>query len=197
MRLISLLLTVILPLMIMSSGNVQAADWALDNTNSRISFMTIKEGEIAELHTFQKFSGSVDKAGLAKVAIELNSVETNIDIRNERMREFLFETIINPEVDLTSKLDMKNLKRLKLGERKLLEEQAFKIGLHGIETEIYSDVFVTRVSARKVLVETASPILIHAEDFNFGAGILKLRELAGLDSITPIVPVTASLLFTK
>ena len=197
MRLISLLLTIVLPLVALSVNKAEAADWSLDNAQSRISFITIKEGEIAELHTFQKFSGSVDKAGIANVAIDLNSVETNIDIRNERMREFLFETVVSPSVQLSSNLDIKSLKKLKLGERTLLEEQAFKIGLHGIETEIYSDIFVTRVSPRKVLVETAAPILIHADDFNFGAGLLKLRELAGLDSITPIVPVTASLLFTK
>jgi hypothetical protein len=177
--------------------SLSADAWILKESQSRISFITIKQDDIAEVHTFKKIAGSVNEKGTANLSIDLDSVETNIDIRNERMRKFLFETASNSSVSISTDLNIETFNTLNAGERILLEDLTFEISLHGISAALSSNMYVTRINADKVLVETATPVLVHADDFNLGKGILKLRELAGLDSITPVVPVSASLLFTK
>ena len=68
------------------------ADWTLDNAGSRLSFVSIKATNVAEVHTFDALSGSVGGDGHARVVIQLASVNTLIPIRDERMREMLFQT---------------------------------------------------------------------------------------------------------
>ncbi|UTW53913.1 YceI family protein [Kordiimonas sp. SCSIO 12610] len=181
---------------ILLNANAMAEDWKIDQEQSRVSFITVKQSEVGEVHTFQKLSGNVQDDGDVSVTISLNSVETNIDIRNERMRKLLFETETAPNAVVSLNIIDLNLSSLKVGERKLVNV-TFNLDLHFENMDLDADMFVTRISDTTVLVETASPVLVHADDFNLGAGVLKLRELAGLDAISPIVPVTASLIFTR
>ncbi len=197
MRQISLLIIISILTIVAPAYSLSADDWIIKESQSRVSFITIEQDDIAEVHTFKKIAGSVNDKGTANLSIDLDSVETNIDIRNERMRKFLFETVSNSSVAISTDLNIETFNSLNAGERILLEDLTFEISLHGISAELSSNMYVTRINADKVLVETAAPVLVHADDFNLGKGILKLRELAGLDSITPVVPVSASLLFTK
>lgn len=173
-----------------------AADWAIDKGQSKISFISIKQNEIAEVHSFKDFTGTVSREGKVNITIALNSVETNIDIRNERMKKFLFETLTAPDAVLNADIDIKSMQSMKVGERRQ-ENIAFSLSLHKVKAEIDTDIFLTRIAENKVLVETENPILIHADDFNMGAGVEKLRELAKLDTISPAVPVSVSLIFTQ
>ena len=49
--------------------------WTLDNANSRLNFISIKKGDIAEIHHFTQLSGQVDDSGKANLEINLGSVE--------------------------------------------------------------------------------------------------------------------------
>ena len=54
-----------------------------------------------------------------------------------------------------------------------------------------------RIEFGHVLVESAAPVLLHIGDFGLTDGLATLQELAGLPSITPVSPVSFSLLFTR
>ena len=69
------------------------AGWDLDQSNSSIEFISIKNNQIPENHNFQKISGNITSEGLVNVIIDLDSVDTKIPIRNERMRNLFFEYI--------------------------------------------------------------------------------------------------------
>jgi len=69
--------------------------------------------------------------------------------------------------------------------------------LHGVAEQFDVDVTVTRIGANKVRVDTKGPLLIDAEDFGLEAGLAKLQELAGLESITPVVSATVALTFER
>ena len=71
------------------------------------------------------------------------------------------------------------------------------LDLHGDTQEIDTDLLVTRIGADKVQVGTSVPIIVNAADFGLDGGIEKLRELANLPGITPDVPVTFSIVFTR
>lgn len=170
-------------------------DWILDADASRISFVTVKGGDITEAHDFGKMSGTVSGEGAATVSIDLASVETNIDIRNERMREFLFETATYPEATVSAQLDPAAFSQLKIGEQ-IVQPVSAKLKLHGAESDLETELAVTRIGPDKVQVETTAPIIVDADTFALGAGLEKLKELAKLPSITPQVPVTFSIVFT-
>ncbi|WP_217352030.1 hypothetical protein [Ruegeria sp. HKCCA6837] len=69
---------------------VLAGTWTLDSDNSHLAYGTIKKNAVGEVNSFSKLSGHVTQDGHAEITIDLSSVETNIDIRNERMIEFVF-----------------------------------------------------------------------------------------------------------
>ena len=187
---------VALSLMALSPGLAHAAGWTVKGDQSRVSFVTVKADTIAESNYFKQVGGTVSDDGSARITIPLDSVETNADTRNQRMREFLFETMKFPEAVITAKLNMADLKQMKVGDRKIISLDA-KVEMHGHDLDIEPDVFVTRVGPRAVTVETAEPVIVEAFDFDMEQGLAKLKDLAGLPSITPAVAVGFSLMFTE
>ena len=79
----------------------------LDNSLSSLSFVSIKKGTAGEVHTIDKLSGSFSKEGDLVVKLDLSSVNTGIDIRNERMQKHLFKTESNPTATISAKIENK------------------------------------------------------------------------------------------
>ncbi|MBV1900243.1 MAG: YceI family protein [Kordiimonadaceae bacterium] len=179
-------------------GSVAASEagWHIVADQSNISFVSVKNGSIGEAHHFTAMAGMVDSHGAVTISVPLASVETNIDIRNERMGNFLFETAKYAEVTIKTQLDLKAYEAMDVGARTRISVEA-QLDLHGVASEVDMDVFISRLSATEVIVNSAQPVLIDADEFDLGTGIEKLKEIAGLDSIGVIVPVTFSLLFTR
>ena len=168
--------------------------WSLDNDGSYVNYTTIKAGSIAEPNTFTSLTGSVSEDGTAEVTIILDSIHTNIDTRDVRMREFLFKTDQHTYAVITSQIDMAGLSGLEVGAR-AVQSIEINVALAGASNVYDADVFVTRAGPNTVSVETRAPILVKPDDFGVQADIDYLQELAGLPSITPVVPVNFSLLF--
>lgn len=170
------------------------ARWQLDADASALHVVSVKAGEIGEVHRFTALSGAVTRDGTAELVIGLSGLETGIDIRDERMREQFFEVGDYPEATLAARIDLAALTGLVPGERTTIPLEG-TLDLHGVVQPVTTDVTVTNLDGERVLVETVRPILLHIEDFGLGGGLATLRELAGLPSIAPVVPVTASLVF--
>lgn len=170
--------------------------WALNSDASELSYVTIKAGEIAETNSFEKLSGSVAADGSASVEIDLASVETNVDIRNERMRDILFDVANNPTATVTATIDPSAFQSLGLGASTELELDG-SLALKGVEAPFKAQVTVTRVDADKVLVVSDAPVIVNAGQFELGEGLAKLQELAALPSITPVTPVSFALTFER
>ena len=170
--------------------------WKLTPGESGISFITVKKGNVAEIGTFAAIDGKVTDDGSAEFTIVLDSVNTNNETRDPRMRQFLFETDKHPYINVTATVDLVGYGDMQIGERRTIL-LAYDLGLHGMNEAMESYVMVTRLGVNKVLVENKAPVIIDAADFDLGAGVEKLRELASLDSITPVVPVTFSLVFER
>ncbi|MCG8507058.1 MAG: YceI family protein [Sphingomonadales bacterium] len=172
------------------------SDWMLDADASRLSFGSEKNGAVGEVHHFTRIDGVVGADGQFSLTIDLSSVETWADIRNERMLEFLFEVTRYPEAMLTGTVDLTGFDDLAEG----ASREANLIGtlsLHGLEQELDLFVIVTRLAEDRVLVVPDQLVILNAGDFDFGVGVEKLRELAGLDSISLAVPVSFYLVFER
>lgn len=189
-RAISTLLTVVA---LGGAGTVHAA-LELDPQQSTVQFMSVKNGAVAELHHFGVLTGSVADDGLARVVIELDSVESLIPIRNERMRKMLFDTQNFPLATITAVVPPA-LMTLESGSTTTSELQ-LHVNLHGVEMPLTALVLVTALDGGALQVVLREPLVVKAADFNLAEGIEALRDIAGLKSITAAVPVTATLIFT-
>ncbi|WP_105103939.1 YceI family protein [Microbulbifer pacificus] len=172
------------------------ADWQLASGDSSVNFVSVKKTNIAETHHFKNLSGSISDAGKAQLVIDLASVETNIPIRNERMQQMLFDTAKFAKATISADVDMARLSALKPGQTAMINADV-TVDVHGQQQTEKAALQVTALEGGRLLVTTSAPILVNAGNYKLLEGIEKLREVAGLDSISPIVPVTAKLVFTQ
>ena len=174
---------------------VAASTWQLDAERSSLYFISIKKNTVAETHHFDRLSGSYAK-GEAQLAIDLASVETGIDIRDKRMREMLFEVANFPEATVTMEVPEEKVAELAVGESLTLDTTA-TLSLHGTEKSLDTILAVTRLSDGTVQVSNVRPVVIQADDFGLARGVEKLREVAGLPSVSPAVPADFTLYFQE
>ena len=170
------------------------AAWQLDQSNSSINFVTIKKGNIAESHTFKEFSGSLNSEA-ASIEISASSVDTKVDIRNERMREFLFETGAFPTISINADVTSV-IPSIETGQSRLISLPA-SLELHGVKNEISLALRVSKLSEEVYVVSSAEPVLIRAKDYAMLEGVLKLSSLVNNLPIAETVPVSFSLQFNK
>lgn len=171
-----------------------SADWVLNNAFSEISFITIKKENVAETHQFRQLAGHVDQSGQVRVVIQLASVDTAIAIRDERMRELLFQTQLMPVAELTTRVDAASLTQLPTGGVVIGSLQG-QLALHGTKRPVAIDLLITRTGPGRLLVASRRPVIVNASDFALAEGVEKLREIAGLPSISHAVPVSFVLTF--
>ncbi len=168
--------------------------WNLSKNESKINFVSIKKGNIGEVHSFTQFSGSIDH-NQANISIDTTSVDMLIPIRNERALQYLFEADTFPTIDIKS--DIKTaINDSKKGTTMIKDIQA-SLSLHGITKDITINVSITRNGKNSLTVSSAKPVIINAADFNMEAGIAKLGELAGKIPVVTSVPVNFIMTFKK
>ncbi|MDA5192471.1 YceI family protein [Govanella unica] len=178
------------------AGQALAA-WTLDPANSSLSFASVKKGDVGEVHHFTELAGGVSDTGAASVTIKLGSVETWADIRNDRMREFLFEVTKFPAATVTANFDaaaQKTMKDLKPGATTTVSAP-LQLSLHGVSQTINAELLVARLSPTRVLVTPKEMLMLDANKYGLAAGIKKMMDLAQLPSISSAVPVSFVLLF--
>lgn len=167
--------------------------WQLDNTASQLNFISTKASHIAETHTFDVLSGTIDGAGKASIAIDLTSVNTGIGIRDERMQSLLFNVAEFPQARVATVIDLQGVSKT---EPTTLPINA-TLSLAGTTTSVTGEVLISPSGANAVTVTTIAPIVVKASKLNLQPGIEALREIAGLPSIGYSVPVTFSLTFRR
>ncbi|WP_298307185.1 YceI family protein [uncultured Erythrobacter sp.] len=170
--------------------------WTVDSEASELSYVSIKQGEIAEANTFESVTGTVTAEGSATIEIDLASVSTGVDIRDERMRDIFFAVANNPIATVSAQVDPAAFEALGVGES-LDTTLDGTLSLTGVEAPFQADVSVTRAGADRVIAVTDKPVILDAGRFELGDELAQLQELAGLESITPAVPVTFSIAFER
>ena len=170
------------------------ADWRLTSA-SKVGYVSIKNNAIAEHNVFSGVTGSLSKKGQLQINIDLSTVETQVDIRNQRMRELFFEVTQYPQAVVTAELDVQELAQVDSG-APLEIVKPFTLSLHGVEVTAEAHLRVVAVGGR-AWVSTVRPILISAADFGLEGGVAALQKIAGLEAIAAVVPVSVDLKFVK
>lgn len=173
-----------------------AADWSVNSSQSSLNFVSVKNDVVAETHSFKDLTGSLTEAGDFAVAIPAMSIDTMIPIRNERILEHVLTAKQYATINAKGKVDSKVLAGLKTGDS-VVVDQALDLTLLTKTQSLMAKVKVTKVSDSQLVVTTVAPIMLDVNKFELNAGVEKLRELAGLKSISPMVPTTFSLVLVK
>ncbi len=166
-----------------------SADWMLDNEKSALYYASTKEEVVSEINQFKILKGNITEKGLATLEVDLASVATGVDIRDQRMGKYFFE--LNKFAIATATID--------LGEEGIkpgMHDVTAKLSLHGVDKEVAAKVMVME-REDKITVMTVAPIMLSSSDFGLDEGIKMLKKLAALDSINKAVPVTFLLTFNK
>lgn len=167
-----------------------------NRSESSLHFISIKKNAIAEVNHFKQYSVSLNADGTFKLFIDLKSVDTAIEVRNYRLRNFLFEVARFPNATVIGHLPPSLYINLTPGQyvRRTLNAN---LSLHGMIKKISANIEIIALADGTLRVSTLQPILLNAKTFGLGNGIKKLAELAKLDAINTVVPVTFSFSFKR
>ena len=156
--------------------------------------MSTKAINVAEVHRFGELSGGVSDDGKVSISISLASVDTGIEVRDERMRGMLFDTAQYTAADITAQVDMETVGSLAAGQSMDMTVEG-NLSLHGQSRPLTMDIIVTRSGENRLLVASKKPVVVNAPAFDLTDGVEALREVAGLPSISLAVPVSFVLAF--
>lgn len=185
LRLSAILLGVLL-------SNLSFADWGLVSKNSSFTIGTTKNETVTEIHKFQKLQGFVQNNGVAQVTVNLLSVDTGIEIRDQRMQAMLFNA--SAEAVYKAVLDMEIVNKIETGKSEEIRLKG-SLELNGLAVEMPVTTRVTRLRSGHFQVETIAANKIDVGMFGFLDGIEQLRAIAKLKIISPIVTFEFNLEF--
>lgn len=186
---------ILIAAIVLAAGPSLAA-WTLDNDTSQVSFVSVKAGDAGEVHRFTEISGGLSADGQASVIIQLASVDTLIPLRDDRMREMLFQTDLFPTASLSAIVDMDAV--IAIGPGGSIDMTAnLNLDLHDQQIVLPAEMIVARLGDRKLMVSSRKPVIVNAASVDLADGIEALREVAKLPSISKAVPVSFVLTFEQ
>jgi len=164
-------------------------DWHLNVNKSQFSFVTVKNKTHNEEHSIKYDGGYINQNGELKIHLALDTVDTGIEIRDQRLRDILFEVNQFPVAIITAKLE---------NQLPLLKpfDVNFNLDLHGISKNITATVLIQTVGD-ELVVTNFEPIVINGKEFNLDSAINQLTKIAGLQSINYEVLADFKLTFEK
>ncbi|PUA30339.1 MAG: carbohydrate-binding protein [Cellvibrio sp. 79] len=177
-----------------SSSVPVTGGWTLNTTDSYLNFATTKNTSNLEVHNFTTISGDINASGVATLAIDLNSVNTGVALRDQRMRDLLFETATNPTATVTVTVPANLIANLAVGQTSQTDITA-SLNLHGVTANITTKVSVQKLTASRVVVQSLPPVLVKAETYGLTAGVEALRVAVNIASINASVPVDFALVY--
>lgn len=177
-----------------SSSSVVAGGWTLNTADSYLNFATTKNTSNLEVHNFTTISGDINASGVATLAIDLNTVNTGVALRDQRMRDLLFETAANPTATVTVTVPATLIANLAVGQTSQTDITA-SLNLHGVTANITTKVSVQKLTTTRVVVQSLPPVLVKAETYGLTAGVEALRAAVGIASINASVPVDFALVY--
>lgn len=143
---------------------------------------------VEEESAFSASSAKLDADGAFAMTVDLASVKTNIDIRDQRLRDWVFETAKFPQATVLGRLDAAAIDALKTGGETDLK-QPLVLEVHGQRLDITADLRLKRTADDTVEVSTAQPVVLDVQQMDMAGGVAKLVEVMSLASIDGQIPV--------
>lgn len=169
------------------------AKWVVQDDASEVSYLSTKvfagsSGSVTESNTISGVTGSISKNGLAIFNIDLTTLQTNIDIRNKRVKQFVFDIA---QFGSTATIEAK-IKPEYLNQEEQIITLPATLKLAGQSKEVVLTLH-TSTHGDIMKVVSAKPAIVNGSAFGLNAGFSKLTELAGLGYIPMDIPVSFTL----
>ncbi|MFC3874357.1 YceI family protein [Neisseria musculi] len=165
-----------------------------------ISFLSSKINKqlnsITEQSGFGGAQATLGKEGDFKMDVDLGSVKTGIEIRDQRLKDWVFETARFAKAEISAKVDAEAVNNLSVGES-VHFKQPLVLNIHGKQINLEADLSAQRVSADKMMVYTLSPVVLDTKSMDMADGVAKLVEVMGLSSIVEQIPVSLHAEFVR
>lgn len=179
---------------------VGSGDLPLDLAQSKLHLVIVKDHVTPVPATLSMRDGAVSLDGSppkARLSVDLDTFDSEIAIRNERVRNILFETSAigweSAELafDLPAELVTKLRAEKKLSAAKL--EGSLKV--HGTTSKL--PVTIDAIyDATKLTVKSTSPVEVKVSDLGLTDNLHRLNAICMHDGIDDVVKVDVSLVFT-
>jgi len=172
------------------------AAWQLSPEQSQLRFVSVKNGTVAEVHKFSQLSGNWADDGKVTVQIPVATVDTLIPIRNERMLEHVFNAKSFPHISASAQIEPKLLSDLTVG-ASMQHSTELSLTLLDKTQTLPVQLTLTKLADNKIQATTTAPVLVNSAAFQLDAGVRKLQEIAKLNDISLLVPVTFHVEFKR
>ena len=172
------------------------AAWRVDSAQSTLSFVTAKAGApgiggIEEVQAFKQVGGSVGNDGKLQFNVDLASVETNIPLRNDRLKELLFKVADFPQAVFTGAVDVHRFDALRVGASADVELTG-QLTIAGQSKPLSANLRVVKLASNALLVGTRTPIVVNLKDYGLQDGVEALRSVMNLSVLASSAPVSFS-----
>ena len=170
-----------------------ASNWQLNQERSAISYLSSKQASpetamIFESNLFHEFSGNIKNSQI-ELVIELNSLDTKVPIRDERIAEHVFLSKQYPQATITATIE--NLEQITYQRKQMTALLTMRGQSHNVQAEV----IIERSSPDTLHIQTVTPVLVDANAYGMLEGFAKLKELVGLMQIPTTIPVSLYLVF--
>ncbi|WP_043284573.1 YceI family protein [Paraburkholderia oxyphila] len=174
------------------------AAWQVDNGQSSFTFVTTKAGApgtsaIEEVQSFRQISGTVGDDGALQFAVDLASVETNIPLRNDRIKQMLFKVSEHPQAVFTGSVDVHRLDALPPGGSDDVDVSGTLV-IAGQSNPVAAHLRVVKLERHALLVTTRTPIIVNLKDYGLQDGVEALRSVMNLNVLSGSAPVSFSVM---
>lgn len=178
-----------------------AAAWRLEPVQSSLHFVTTKAGQpgvaaISEVQTFRRFNGELNSRGQIRFNIDLTSVDTGVEIRDERMRTMLFNVGATPQATFAAQIDPALLRDLPAAGVRDMDLDG-QLTLTGQSKPVLAKVRIGALGGGRLAVSTRAPIVVNANDFGLRSGVEALRDVMGLNLLSSSAPVSFALVMRQ
>jgi polyisoprenoid-binding protein YceI len=170
-----------------------ATTYSVDSNNSSVNFSTIKQQYVVEPAVFKNVQGTISASGNAKISIALNSVETQIPIRDARLKSLFFEVVKFPKAVVSAKINMNKIKSVS-GYIKMKIPATLEF--YGHSKKITLNILLAKTKGGRLLITSMKPIIVNAGDFGIPSkNLVQLAKTVGGFAISNKVPVNFVLTF--
>ena len=178
-----------------------AQNWQVDNARSSFTFVTTKAGQpgtnaITEVSSFKRVAGGVSSVGQIEMLVDLTSIDTGFEIRDDRVKSMLFNVGVTPQAKFTAKIESSTIRSIPANGFKDVDV-AGQLTISGQTKPVAARLRVSQLGAGALQVATIAPIVINANDYGIGKGVEALREIMGLNLLSPAAPVSFNLVMNE
>ncbi|NRD73217.1 YceI family protein [Shewanella sp. VB17] len=170
-----------------------SAQWSLAPSSAELKFLSTKvftnKQSVTETSSFHTLSGKVSDEGELHLTVNLGSVDTQVSIRDQRLRDWVFEVAKYQNAEISAKIDKANFSDLTVG-KPLRIKQSLILKTHGKSLPLAADLQLVKDLDGSIHVASISPILLDVKQLGLNEGVEKLIEVMGLASINQQIPIT-------